>query len=218
MSSDDISPAPEHLYTWVDVDEYFTSLATRGAWPAWLLEIDAFWDGVELTITEDVRPPEVWAWLTERLGPLTVDADREDVLLESANGSGRPLPVRLRPAPQVEKVERRPRWHERRIVRQLAEGIPAPDKAAFPHDVQICAFHSFKGGVGRTLHCVALARELAGRPGRDGIPSCSSTPIWRLQGSPGCSPPRASGWTSPWRTFSRFSTARPPRTETRSSR
>jgi cellulose biosynthesis protein BcsQ len=27
--------------------------------------------------------------------------------------------------------------------------------------VRICAFHSFKGGTGRTLHCLALARELA---------------------------------------------------------
>ncbi len=168
MSSNDIPSAPEHLYTWVDIDEYFTSLATRGAWPAWLLEVDAFWDGAELTITDDVRTPEVWAWLVERLGPLTVDVDREEVLLESADGRGQPLPIRLRTALQVEGLERRPRWRERRIVRQLAEGIPIPDEACFPYDVQICAFHSFKGGVGRTLHCVALAHELASRPGRDG--------------------------------------------------
>ena len=36
-------------------------------------------------------------------------------------------------------------------------------RESFPHGVRICAFHSFKGGVGRTLHCVALARELAER-------------------------------------------------------
>ncbi|WP_445548580.1 ParA family protein [Frankia sp. CiP1_Cm_nod1] len=161
-------PAPEHLYTWVDVDEYFASLAAHGKWPPWLLEVDAFWDEIELTVAENVRPPELWAWLTNQLGPLTVDAGHEYVLLESADGDGRPLPVRLRVAEQVEKVERRPRWQERRIVRQLAESIPPPDDATFAHDVQLCAFHSFKGGVGRTLHCVALARELASRPGRDG--------------------------------------------------
>ncbi|MBL1088847.1 MULTISPECIES: KGGVGR-motif variant AAA ATPase [Streptomyces] len=158
-------PAPSHLYTWVDVDEHFAKLATRGEWEPWLLEVDAYWDSVEFTIAEGTDPDAVWAWLTERLGPLTVDTERQAILLESLDGehNGDFLEVHLRSATELAEVTRQPRWSERRIVPQLAEGLPAPDAESFPHGVRICAFHSFKGGVGRTLHCVALARELAER-------------------------------------------------------
>ncbi|MFI2732973.1 ParA family protein [Streptomyces sp. NPDC018711] len=158
-------PAPSHLYTWVDVDEHFTRMAVRGEWAPWLLEVDAYWDSVELTVAEGTASESVWAWLAERLGPLTVDSERQAILLESldSDGDGDALVVHLQSAQAPIDVARQPRWSERRIVQQLADGLPAPQVASFPHDVQICAFHSFKGGVGRTLHCVALARELAER-------------------------------------------------------
>lgn len=156
-------PAPSHLFTWVDVDEHFAKLAARGEWEPWLLEVDAYWDGVEFTIAEGTEPDVVWDWLTERLGPLTVDSGRQVILLESLAGDGEPFEVRLRSAEELIEITRQPRWTERRVVRQLGEGLPAPDAEVFPHGVRICAFHSFKGGVGRTLHCVALARELAER-------------------------------------------------------
>lgn len=165
MTAQESLPAPSHLYTWVDVDEHFAKLAVRGEWASWLLEVDAYWDSVELTVAEGTTSAVVWSWLAERLGPLTVDADRGAILLESleSDGDGEALEVRLRSTQDPIDVTRQPRWSERRVVRQLAEGLPAPHAASFPHDVQICAFHSFKGGVGRTLHCVALARELAER-------------------------------------------------------
>ena len=37
--------APEHIYTWVDVDAHLAALAADGQWPDWLHECDAFWDG-----------------------------------------------------------------------------------------------------------------------------------------------------------------------------
>ncbi|MFJ2147902.1 ParA family protein [Streptomyces microflavus] len=162
--------APSHLYTWVDVDEHFAKLAARGEWEPWLLEVDAYWDSVEFTVAEGTDPEAVWAWLGERLGPLTVDAGRQAILLESLEDdrSEDALEVHLRSAAELPEVTRQPRWSERRIVRQLAEGLPAPDAESFPNGVRICAFHSFKGGVGRTLHCVALARELAER-GADAV-------------------------------------------------
>jgi MinD-like ATPase involved in chromosome partitioning or flagellar assembly len=156
-------PAPVHLYTWVDIDEYFAKLATRGEWEPWLLEVDAYWDGVELTVAEDVNPEIVWNWLAERLGPLTVDKSRQVIFLDSLDGDADEIQVRLRTTAEPIDVVRRPQWGERRIVSQLVEGLPAPAAEVFPHDVRLCAFHSFKGGVGRTLHCVALALELAKR-------------------------------------------------------
>jgi len=156
-----VSPIPDHLYTWVDVDDYFATLAAGGLWASWLLEVDAFWDGVELTVVDGTGAAEVWQWLTIALGPLTVDIQRELVLLESVDGAGKPLPVRIRYATEVADLGRRPRWNERRIVRQLFDPLVSPADGDFPRGVRICAFHSFKGGTGRTLHCLALARELA---------------------------------------------------------
>ncbi|HET8683300.1 MAG TPA: hypothetical protein VFM54_15735 [Micromonosporaceae bacterium] len=160
MTDEAASPTPDHLYTWVDIDEHFAALAASGQWPAWLFEVDAYWDGIELTAADGTDATEVWEWLLARLGPLTVDAKRQVVLLESVDGAGEPLPVRVRHAREVPDPGRRPRWNERRIVPQLVEPLTPADER-FEHDVQICAFHSFKGGTGRTLHCLALARELA---------------------------------------------------------
>ncbi|WP_051950653.1 KGGVGR-motif variant AAA ATPase [Actinacidiphila yeochonensis] len=160
--------APGHLYTWVDVDEHFARLAVNGEWAPWLVEVSAYWDGVELSVAAGTDPAEVWAWLAERLGPLTVDESRETVLLESLVDGETALPVRLLRVDDPVGAVRTPRWNERQVVRELAESLPAPDRPEFRDGgVQVCAFHSFKGGVGRTLHCVALARELAGR-GRTG--------------------------------------------------
>jgi len=157
-------PTPSHLYTWVDLDEHFAKLAVGGEWAPWLLEVSAYWDGLELTVAEHADTHAVWAWLAERLGPLTVDASREAVLLESLVDGENVLPVRLRREGGPVRVVRTPRWNERQVVRELAEPLPAPVRSEFGDgDVRICAFHSFKGGVGRTLHCVALARELAER-------------------------------------------------------
>jgi cellulose biosynthesis protein BcsQ len=157
-------PAPGHLYTWVDVDEHFAKLAARGEWEPWLHEVSAYWDGVEFTVARDTDPGRVWAWLAARLGPLTVDPEHGTLVLESLVDGENVLPVRLIGADEPPPVVRTPRWNERRTVRDLAESLPAPRQSEFRDGaVRVCAFHSFKGGVGRTLHCVALARELAER-------------------------------------------------------
>ena len=163
MPDEDPFPAPSHLFTWVDIDQHFAALATRGQWPDWLREVDAYWDSVEFTVATGTDPDSLWSWLADRLGPLTVDPERQAVLLESTGDEGRPLDVRLRFDEGWVDATRQPRWNEPRVVRGLAGSLPAPKDEAFPHGVRICAFHSFKGGVGRTLHCVALACELAGR-------------------------------------------------------
>ena len=42
--------APDHLYTWLDVQQHFTDLGERRLWPDWLLEVDAYWDGVRFVV------------------------------------------------------------------------------------------------------------------------------------------------------------------------
>lgn len=150
---------PEHLYTWLDVNQHFAELAQKGSWPDWLREVDAYWDGVRLLVTEGQPEAEVWHWLLEMFGPLTIERERGVLLLDDA-GQERPLPIEIEHVEEVYPPDRRPRWTDRRIVAELGRPLPPP-AAGLPHDVPIMAFHSFKGGVGRTLHCVAAARRLA---------------------------------------------------------
>ncbi|MEH0927694.1 ParA family protein [Micromonospora sp. CPCC 205558] len=153
---------PDHLFTWLDVNQYFADLARDGGWPHWLHEVDAYWDSARFVVDSTVSTDEVWTWLRDALGPLTVEPDRGVLLLDDTGPDGpqRPLAIEIEAAGEVPPAERRPRWNDRRVVSDLAGALPAP-RPALPHDVPIVAFHSFKGGVGRTLHCVATARRLA---------------------------------------------------------
>ncbi|SED32240.1 MULTISPECIES: ParA family protein [Streptomyces] len=156
----------ERLFTWVDVDAHLAQAAVAGGWPAWLMEADAWWDGLELSVRPGTTETDVREWLdglfglgstTEHDGVLELGLDRPSSHAPDA------LQVRLVEAGQREEVMRRPRLNERRVVRELGESLPRPQSAEFPGGKQLIAFHSFKGGVGRTLHTVALADHLATR-------------------------------------------------------
>ena len=151
---------PDHLYTWLDVHQYFTDLATHQRWPTWLCEVDAYWDSVRFLVAEGVDEEVFWGWLTEVLGSLTVSRDQRALLLEDA-GTERLLPVECDVLTTPLTAPRRPRWTEQRAVAGVSGPLPPPRADRLPQDVAVAAFHSFKGGVGRTLHCVATARALA---------------------------------------------------------
>lgn len=152
---------PGHLFTWVDIDDYFKRLAIGDAWPSWLLEVNAYWDSVEFIVRGGTNIEGAWTWLEEHLGPLSVSRGQEAIILESTGELERILPVQFEESDNLREFDRKPRWNERRVVSEIAIPLPAPQQPEFRDNVQICAFHSFKGGVGRTLHCVALAHELS---------------------------------------------------------
>ncbi|WP_239137792.1 KGGVGR-motif variant AAA ATPase [Sphaerisporangium rufum] len=158
---------PGHIFTWVDVDAHLAALAAAGRWPEWVLECDAFWDGLEVTVAPDASQVSALSWLSEVFGVGSLFQD-EQPLLRLDDVPGRPstrlLPIAVHRR-DVEKPRREPRWRERRIVASLSEPLPRPG-APFAGDVRVAALHSFKGGVGRTLHGVALAEALAQRGGR----------------------------------------------------
>lgn len=159
--------APDHLYTWVDVDHHFADLAARGRWPEWLQEVDAYWHGVRLVAAATTTNAEVWGFLRNTLGPLTIDEAKQIILLDTVNptDADRFLPVEIELAAEAEMVETKPQWAAHRIMANLS-GALAPPATEIPHNVSICVFHSFKGGVGRTLHCVAAAQSIARRSRR----------------------------------------------------
>jgi len=168
MMPDVTDSVPEHIYTWVDVDAHLEKLALYKRWPEWLHECDAFWDGLEVTVAPAVSAEEVLRWLGERFGVGSIVRDEGPPALRLDDIPGRPsrrlLPITINHR-EPEAHRREPRWRERRIVRSLGEPLPPPE-SHLPHGVRIAAFHSYKGGVGRTLHAIALADAVARKGGR----------------------------------------------------
>ena len=159
---------PEHIYTWVDVDVHLEKLALHRQWPEWLHECDAFWDGLEVTVDPAVSAEEALRWLGDRFGVGSIAEDDGIPALRLDDIPGRPsrrlLPITINHR-EPETPRRELRWRERRIVRSLGEPLPPPE-SGLPHGVRMAAFHSYKGGVGRTLHAIALADAVASRGGR----------------------------------------------------
>ena len=154
---------PDHLYTWIDVDRFFVDLESTGRWPAWLLEVDAYWHGVQFVVTNDTDATTIWRFLTTVLGPLTVDRSRQVILLDAvrAGADDRVLPIEIVPAALPTEPDHRPRWAVGRIVPRLSAPLRPSSSRPLPDGITLGAFHSFKGGVGRTLHCVSAATALA---------------------------------------------------------
>ncbi|MFE7115909.1 KGGVGR-motif variant AAA ATPase [Streptomyces sp. NPDC057654] len=160
---------PGRLFTWVDVDEHLARLASAGGWPQWLLSADAWWDGVELSVVPGTTPEEVRQWLDQAFGIGSVESNEGELILglDDPRQSGfTGLPVTLCPDVDPVRPRRLPRLREKHITAELARPLPRPRRDHFADDVQVLAFHSFKGGVGRTVHAVAMADRLAGQGAR----------------------------------------------------
>ncbi|QEV10292.1 hypothetical protein CP972_15500 [Streptomyces prasinus] len=156
----------DKLFTWVDVDSHLAEAAVRGEWPHWLLEADAWWDALELSVRPGTSGGEVREFLDYQFGLESAVHGEEglELLLDRpASHTPHSLPVRLTETADAPQVTRRPKLNERRVTSALSEPLPRPASPGLPGDRQIIAFHSFKGGVGRTLHAVALADLLASR-------------------------------------------------------
>lgn len=158
------STAPEHLFTWVDVEEHLALLAVAGQWPAWLIAADGWWDGLELIVSPGTDEEVVREWLDQAFGAGSAEW-RDGVLSLRLDDPRTPdftgIPVLLSPEPSVAEGPRRvPLLREKHLTRQLSDSLARPP-TGLPGDVQLVALHSFKGGVGRTVHAVALADAMA---------------------------------------------------------
>ncbi|MFJ2199616.1 KGGVGR-motif variant AAA ATPase [Streptomyces violaceusniger] len=160
---------PEHLFTWVDVDEHLTALASAGQWPEWLHAADGWWDGLELVVSSGTDAEEAKRWLDKVFGAGSTEW-RDSILMlrldDPRTDEFTGTPVILSPEPEsAEQPRRIPLLREKHITPQLAHPLERPADDRFPADVQLVAFHSFKGGVGRTVHAVAMADAIARRGG-----------------------------------------------------
>ncbi|MFD7235433.1 KGGVGR-motif variant AAA ATPase [Streptomyces syringium] len=161
---------PDHLFTWVDVDEHLSLLAAADRWPRWLLAADGWWDGLELIVSPGTDANHVQQWLDLAFGAGSTEWHDRVLMLglddpRTAEFTG--LPVVLTHQPEnTEEPRRVPLLREKHITPQLARPLARPAAERFAADVQLVAFHSFKGGVGRTVHAVAMADAVARRGGK----------------------------------------------------
>ena len=56
------------LFTWVDIDSQLAEAAIGGRWPQWLLEVDAWWDGLELSVLPGTETNAAREWLDSQFG------------------------------------------------------------------------------------------------------------------------------------------------------
>ena len=153
-------PSDIRLYTWIDVEDVLFRVQQENRWPAWLVWARAYWDGLTLGIRPGTQS-DALQWLTDRFEP-RFSRGNIAIALESIEGQDRWLNVHFEEteeepiSPPFAPTLARPTvlWQPsgKRDVSHLACDLPP-----------VVAFHSFKGGVGRTLHALALASILTER-------------------------------------------------------
>ncbi len=157
-------PSDIRLYTWVDVEDVFLRKHSENNWPKWLISARAYWDELSLEISPGSKEKAI-EWLREvfqprfRLGAIE-EMTNCFIILESIKGTEKTLPI------WFEETEEKP------IVPKLKPTLSRPGVIFFPtkNDEQpqilpedlppVVAFHSFKGGVGRTTHALAFGQLL----------------------------------------------------------
>lgn len=170
MLGEDAFPPPEHLFTWVDVDEHLAVLASAGNWPSWLITADSWWDGLELLTTSEAELEHVKQWLDEVFGAGSTEYRDGELLLglddpRTTGFNGMPVEVTVARNGDEQRREL-PLLREKHITRHLGDPLERPSASQFAADVQLVALQSFKGGVGRTVHAVAIADSVARNGGK----------------------------------------------------
>ncbi|NEP85751.1 MAG: AAA family ATPase [Okeania sp. SIO2C2] len=158
-------PSDIRLYTWVDVEDVLLRIKSDEL-PKWLVFARCYWDELSIGICVG-KKAEAKEWLEEIFEPRFRAGKTEEmtdcfIILESIKGEERTLPIWFEetdeqaPTPKLIPSLSRPGviWFE-----PQDRDIQPPE--IFPSNIPpIVAFHSFKGGVGRTTHVLALAQAL----------------------------------------------------------
>jgi len=152
------------LYTWVDVEETISQTLEREPTPSWLLNASAYWEGLTLTVKPNCSI-DALEWLADVFAPRFIPLDSDDIgpaiVLESTDSAPRLLQVFIEEdAGFITPVRFVPSFQKRfGTLKQATIPLPEPIPGAPP----VITFHSFKGGVGRTAHAIALAKAISNR-------------------------------------------------------
>lgn len=152
-------PKDVRLYTWVDVEEVLLRALHEGRWPEWLVWARPYWD----TLTVRVHPghrADAYRWLAAEYEP-RYDSRADAIILESLNDDRRTLPVVVEETDETPPSPRFVPTFTRPAILWASSARMARPRRLTPELPPVVALHSFKGGVGRTVHAMALAQALA---------------------------------------------------------
>jgi cellulose biosynthesis protein BcsQ len=151
-------PAGFRLFTWLDAEEVIAQAPT----PTWLVGASAYWNElcVKVTVGNIERARK---WVREVFEPRIGSAHADDLqlVLESLNGDVRTLPVIFEEVDPPRNLPPLPPTFARPSSIESARDHAHPSRTLGAPP--IAAFHSFKGGVGRTTHAISLAVTAAQR-------------------------------------------------------
>ncbi|MBF0141377.1 MAG: ParA family protein [Magnetococcales bacterium] len=164
---------PELLLNWVDVARKLQREShppdtenSEPPLPKGVVFTRTFWDRLLVGVAPGTELNDVWGWLSKLFGKRwkeTKNHDDKTILLEAQGDSLSHLPVEVEELDEEEVREWRqipfqPRFTPSRTS-YFSKDKNLPPENFPPGQPPILAFHSFKGGVGRTL--CALATTLA---------------------------------------------------------
>lgn len=141
------------LFTWVDVDAYFRMVLEQGGWPDWLQFASCYGSVLDLGVLSNHA--DLVGWLKSHFGPRVL-TEGEVISLALDGGSNRFITV----VPEVVDAAAAPLKLLFDPAGKIARPRPLVAQVASTPQLPIFAFHSFKGGVGRTTAALAFALEL----------------------------------------------------------
>lgn len=148
----------KRIYTWVDVDSVLRLSLESELWPEWLQSASCYVSELELEVISPATSETILGWLRETFGP-KADEVGGGLVLSLDGGQGRSIAVSWDEVSSP--VFQRPKLlfgPSGRLARLRVEGGISGQVFDGP---PIYAFHSFKGGVGRTTAALALALEIS---------------------------------------------------------
>ncbi|MCP4350914.1 MAG: ParA family protein [Desulfobacterales bacterium] len=161
-------PQEIRLFSWVDVEDVLLHVRKTEGWPHWLKSAQAYIDGLTLSIDPGKRLEAV-QWLADTFAPRfrepLQEMENAGIILEGIEDIPRQLDiVIIESDDELSEPRFRPMLARPEIIRQE---FPKAEPDDFPEDFpQMMALHSFKGGVGRTLNALAIAKALAEKKGK----------------------------------------------------
>lgn len=149
------------LITWLDVERRFREMTCGFAMlPDFVTTIDCYSDGAEITLIDSEAEAQLHPWLANGFGN-SLDENKNTLVLRIGNVPY-PIDVIIQAGIKPKQLVRYPLWHDLAYFSITTENsfiTPIP----FPDTLHISAFHSFKGGVGRTTalmtHLVAYLEQ-----------------------------------------------------------
>jgi len=143
------------LYSWVDIQDRLLQASEGDEWLSGV-KTEVFTIGLYVYYRVDVSKEEINKWLN---GLFPNAIQEEGLLLERLGTENRYLPIYFEEVEAEEIVSRPflPSFNRPKVLANSSQDLP---ERLDNNEPVMIATHSFKGGVGRTLHAMAMASVL----------------------------------------------------------